>query len=88
MENFAIEYRHHACRGDELERGLIQTAGLPAGAGVFLGALARIARAIFTFTIRITALGWFFAHAMYSIRLLPRLLKDFHFSSFPCLLRI
>ena len=88
MENFAIEYRHHAYRGDELERGLIQTAGLPAGAGVFLGALARITRAIFTLTIRITALGWFFAHAMYCIRLLPCLLKDFHFSSSPCLLRI
>ena len=67
MENFAMEYRHHAYRGDELERGLIQTAGLPAGAGVFLGALARITRAIFTLTIRITALGWFFAHARYSV---------------------
>ena len=50
--------------GDELERGMIQTARLPAGAGVSLGALARITRAIFTLTIRITALGWFFAHAM------------------------
>ena len=67
MYNFEIEYRRHAYWGDELERGLIQTAGLPAGAGVFLGALARITRAIFTLTIRITALSWFFAHAMYSV---------------------
>ena len=76
MDNFAIEYRHHAYRGDELERGLIQTAGLPAGARIFLGALARITRAIFTLTIRITALGWFFAHAMYSVCLHLRILKD------------
>ena len=41
---------------------MIQTAGLPAGAGVFLGALARIACAIFTLTIRIAALGQFFTH--------------------------
>ena len=41
----------------ELEGGLIQTAGLPAGARVILSALARITSAIFTLTIRITALG-------------------------------
>ena len=33
-----------------------------ASAGVFLGALARVAFAIFTFTIRITALVGFFTH--------------------------
>ena len=76
MENFAIEYRHHAYRGDELERGLIQTAGLPAGAGLFLGALARITRAIFTLTIRIAALGQFFTHRRAAIHLPPRLHKD------------
>ena len=53
-----------------------------------VGEFAWIARAIFTLAIRITALGWFFAHAMYCIRLLSCLLKDFHFSSSPCLLRI
>ena len=35
---------------------------LTVGAGVFLGAFARVARAIFTRTIRITALGRFFTH--------------------------
>ena len=45
-----------------LMRGGRQIVGLPAAAGIFLGALARIACAIFTLTIRIAALGQFFTH--------------------------
>ena len=35
---------------------------LLAGAGVFLGAFARVACAIFTLTMGVAALGWFFTH--------------------------
>ena len=54
----------------------MQIAGLPAGAGVFLGAFARVARAIFTLTIGIAALIGFFTHTMSSVRLYLRLLKN------------